>query len=347
MILTKKIALKWLCITIACMLLLAATVTYLFDPFFQYHEPYFGLHKVYYNRDYQVVGSVRNFSYDSVLLGSSVAENFDSEVIDAMYDCNTLKVIRASGSTADLLSYLQLAHEKQDLKNVIWCLDIFALTAPLEVTLASDPAMQYLHTDTILDDATYLFNKDVLFQEIPTYIASSFLHKNVDGKGYDWSEGKVFGAQKALQAYEKPEIALPAQPHDTESEYLQENLRNIEQELSAHPDIRYTILFPPYSKLWWDCGYTNGISDLYFEVIETALPRLCSYDNVDLYYFQADREIVLNLDNYMDMIHYGPWVNQYMLDCIKEGTHQVTLDRVDSVTLEMREVFRDIVAGAL
>ena len=240
-----------------------------------------------------------------------------------------------------------LAHEKQDLKNVIWCLDIFALTSPLEVTLASDPALQYLHTDTIPDDATYLFNKDVLFQEIPTYVASSFLHKNVDRKGYDWSEGKEFGAQKALQAYEKPEHALPAQAHDTESEYLQQNLQHIEQELSAHPNIKYTILFPPYSRLWWDCGYTNGISDLYFEVIETALPRLCSYDNVDLYYFQADRDIVLNLDNYMDMIHYGPWVNQYILDCIKDGTHKVTLDRVDSVILEMREVFRTIVADAL
>ena len=193
---TKKIALKWLCITIACMLLLAATVTYLFDPFFQYHEPYFGLHKVYYNRDYQVVGSVRNFSYDSVLLGSSVAENFDSEVIDAMYDCNTLKVIRASGSTADLLSYLQLAHEKQDLKNVIWCLDIFALTAPLEVTVASDPALQYLHTDTILDDATYLFNKDVLFQEIPTYIASSFLKT--------WTVKDMIGRKGRYSGHKRP-----------------------------------------------------------------------------------------------------------------------------------------------
>ena len=130
MILTKKIALKWLCITIACMLLLAATVTYLFDPFFQYHEPYFGLHKVYYNRDYQVVDSVRNFSYDSVLLDSSVAENFDSGVIDAKYDCNTLKVIRASGSTADLLSYLQLAHGEAGLKECHLVLGHFCPDCP-------------------------------------------------------------------------------------------------------------------------------------------------------------------------------------------------------------------------
>ena len=156
--LNKKNALKLLGILIISMMFLVALATFLFDPFYQYHEPYLGLNRVFNNRDYQIVGSIKNLSYDSVLVGSSVAENFDSDFIDEKYDCNTIKIIRGSGTVADLLHYLNIAHQKQQLKNVFWCLDIFALTASTEVTVDSDETLKYLHTDTILDDATYLFN---------------------------------------------------------------------------------------------------------------------------------------------------------------------------------------------
>lgn len=339
----KQKALKWLAGGIVAMMLAVAGVIYLFDPFFQYHEPYFGLKKVFYNRDYQMVGSIRNLSYDSVLVGSSVAENFNSDYLDEQFDCSSLKIIRASGSAADLLHYLELAHEKQEIKQVFWCMDIFALTSSGEVTIVSDENLKYLHTETMLDDATYLFNKDVLFKEIPHYIASSVMDVNTGGKAYDWSDGKEFSAQQAMKIYNNPAEVLAPQACEVELEFLKQNLENILLEINSHPETEYIILFPPYSMLWWDCGYKNGLGELYFKVLENTLPALADCENVKLYYFQADRDIVCNLDNYMDMIHYRPEINRYMLESVTAGSHQVSGEDVEECLQTMRSTYEYII----
>ena len=154
----KKKGLRRLLLFIAAEFLLVALIVWLFDPFYQYHSPFFGMEAVLNDRDNQMPGTVRNFSYDSVLMGSSVAENFDSSFLDGTYGCRTLKIIRASGSVADLLYYLEMAQERGELRNVFWCLDIPALEASTEVTLRGGDTPGYLHTAGILDDMPYLYN---------------------------------------------------------------------------------------------------------------------------------------------------------------------------------------------
>lgn len=73
---------------------MVALVVWSFDPFYQYHAPFLGIEAVLNDRNNQMPGTVRNFSYDSVLVGSSVAENFVSSFLDETYGCSTLKLIR-------------------------------------------------------------------------------------------------------------------------------------------------------------------------------------------------------------------------------------------------------------
>lgn len=340
----KKKSLKWLVICMVVMMLLPALITYLFDPFYQYHQPFFQLNASLHDRDNQVVGTIRTFDYDSVLLGSSVAENFDSSYLDANYSCQTLKVIRASGSTADLLYYMDMAHANQDLKNVFWCMDIFAITASTEVTLYDDSIPRYLHTNTVLDDVTYLYNKDILFKEIPLSVAYSLMNTNTGGNAYNWAADKTFGPAKAMQAYQKPKEALPPSNISPDKKKLvADNIALIVEEITSHPDTQYTILFPPYSLLWWDCGYTNGISSEYFYVLEELLPALLCCQNATIYYFQDEQNIVCNLNYYMDMLHYSPEINQYMLDCVVAGENQVTNENVDEVLQSMQTTYQYII----
>ena len=69
---------KWfLCGVVAILFLCMATVV-LFDPFFQYHKPLPGLKAVLSDKEYQCVGTLKTFEYDSVIAGSSVAENYNN-----------------------------------------------------------------------------------------------------------------------------------------------------------------------------------------------------------------------------------------------------------------------------
>lgn len=344
----KKRALKWLVFCLITVMLLPAIITYIFDPFYQYHKPFFNLNAALYDRDNQVVGTIRTFDYDSVLLGSSVSENFDSTFLNSQYDCQTLKIIRASGSVTDLLYYMDMAHEEQDIKNVFWCMDVFAITAPTEVTLYDDSVPRYLHTKTVFDDVTYLYNKDILFKEIPLSIANSVLDKNTKGNAYNWAADKTFSPTQAMFAYQKPDTIIPTSDiSETTKTLVEQNISMVLDEITSHPEIEYTIIFPPYSLLWWDCGYTNGISNEYFYVLETLIPELLECENVSVYFFQADTNIVCDLNNYMDMIHYSPAINQYMLDCIVNGKNQVTKDNLTDTINSMYQAFDYIITEAI
>ena len=334
----KKALFVLLCLILAGLLLVGG-ITYFFDPFYQYHKPVFGMDAVLYDRDNQVIGTIRTFDYDMVLLGSSVVENTDSAFLDNVYGGRTLKIIRASDSTADLIYYLDKAHEYQELRRIFWCLDIFALTASEEITLSGEDIPRYLYTESLLDDIPYLFNKEILFQKIPLMFAYHSQGRNTGGHAYDWSEDKEFGASKAMQAYDKPKGVQPQADYSEWRNHLTANMRMIDEEITGHPETEYVMFFPPYSMMWWDSGYVNGLGEGYFAILEQTLPQLLSYENVKVYYFQDQQEIICNLDNYMDMIHFVPDINQYMMQCILDGRCEVTEENVDDVLEHMQQVY--------
>lgn len=113
---------------------------------------------------------------------------------------------------------------------------------------------------------------------------------------------------------------------------ITENLRRIKSRIAQYPNTRYRFLIPPYSMLWWDCAYVNGQRDKMLYVLERIFTELIGLENVEFYFFQDEEEIVCNLDNYMDMVHYSPKVNQYMLEQMAAGNRMVTAgDREDAI----------------
>lgn len=341
----KSISKKRACVRLLALILaelaLAAALVILFDPFYQYHGPLPGMKAVLSDRDNQMAGTIRNFQYDSLLVGSSVAENFDSSYLDDTYGCRSLKVIRASGSTADLLYYIEMAQEDHQIKDIFWCLDLFALDAPLEVTLRGGDTPVYLHTETILDDLPYLFNKEILLEKIPSMLAYSHEGINVDGAAYNWSRGKEFSAQKAMSAYNRAEAAVDAaeqKDFSDKKELISRNISLLTEHIAANPQIRYRFLIPPYSLLWWDCAYVNGDLEERFYILEEALPALLAFENVEVYYFQNEEEIVCDLDHYMDMIHYSPEINDLMLRRMAAGENRVTAEGIEGVIADMRRL---------
>lgn len=339
---TEKKKLLRLAIIIGIELVLILAVVWFFDPFYQYHAPIGGRQEVLYDRDNQMPGSIRNLSYDSVLMGSSVVENCDSTVLDAAYGCDTLKVIRASGSTADLLYYLEMVQKEMEPKNVFWCLDLPALNSDPETTLYGADIPRYLHTETILDDCTYIYNKDILFETIPMTLAYEMQGRNVGGDAYNWADGKEFSAARAMQAYEKPAQPMELQDFTKNLDKISQNIANIEEQIGAHPNTTYRFFFPPYSMSWWDCAYVNGQLEEQFYMLEQTIPMLLSYENVEVYFYMDEEEIICNLDKYMDLVHYSPDVNQYMLEQLCRGKGKVTKENWQQTIQHMRDLVKRI-----
>jgi len=93
-----------------------------------------------------------------------------------------------------------------------------------------------------------------------------------------------------------------------------------------HPETKFCVFVPPYSILQF-----VTIRDVSPEALQTiydfsayAFPRLLSLPNVTLFDFRVAQDITHDLDNYMDLLHYRPMVDQRVLSLLAGGKYRVT-----------------------
>lgn len=315
----------------------------LFDPFFQYHKPLPGLKAVLTDKEYQCVGSLKNFDYDSVIAGSSVSENYNNKWFDDGFNCTSIKAIRSYGATADLCYLLDIAFKERELKYVFYNLDPSALSAEPVTTYESTGCPVYLYDDNYFNDIAYVLNKDVIFEKIPYLIAQSLIGDYDEGNSYNWAQWKTFNSDMILGLYIRKLSVNDMKEEDYYQEQLDGNLELLCSEIEAHSETVFKIFIPPYSMLWWDNIYRNGETESYLYNMETAMEKLLAYENVELYYFLNDRDVVTNLDNYMDILHFSAEINQYICDCLIEDSHKVTLDNYKQIIADSRDFAYEVV----
>lgn len=172
----------------------------------------------------------------------------------------------------------------------------------------------YLYDKNYFNDVEYLFNKGVLFEKIPYMIANSMIGDYDENDSYNWAQWKEFNQDMALGLYlRKAEIA-PMKEADFYQDVLDANIDLIRAQVENHPETRFKIFFPAYSMLFWDNLYRTGDLEAYLYNMEQAIGALIVYDNVDMYYFQDETDIITNLENYMDTLHFSPEINRFMAD---------------------------------
>ena len=320
------------------LLLICVLAVIVFDPFFQYHKPLKGLKAVLTDKEYQCTGSLKTFDYDSVIAGSSVSENYNNGWFDQGFGCKSIKAIRSYGATADLCYLLDIAFEHQDLKYVFYNLDPSALVADAETTYELTGCPMYLYDDNYMNDVEYWLNKGVLMEKIPYLIANSFMGDYDENNSYNWAQWKEFNSDMILGLYiRKPSISEMT-PENYYEDILRENLELLTSRISAHPETEFYVFVPPYSMLWWDNIYREGDTEAYLYNMEQAMKTLLSYKNVKLFYFQNDREVITNLENYMDILHFSPEINHYICDSLIEGKHQINSENYIQNIREMRDL---------
>lgn len=334
----------WFLAAVVFLLLLAAAAVIAFDPFYHYHGPAFGLKAVVTKSEYQCIGTIRNFEYDSVLCGSSTAENYNNGWFDEGFHAKTVKAIKSSATVADLQYYLEEAFAVRQIRHVFYSLDLFALDGDPEKNFVDDSMPLYLYDHNIFNDIKYILNKDVIFEDIPYLLAMNLAGGYDEGSSYNWWQYKTFSKQEALSHYERSGDVVPVLGKEEYQPRVEGNLDLIEETVEAHPDTEFIFFLPPYSLLWWDSVNRNGQLQEYLYGRRRILERLAMYENVRIYDFQSEEDIVLNLDNYMDPIHFSMDINHFMAEETKkiESSYLVTkrnaeekLEKLEKMVMRM------------
>ncbi len=308
------------------------------DPFFHYHGP---LRRFPYQIDNQLSqnpGMAKHMEYDSVLLGSSMTVNFETDWFAEKMGLQTLKLSYNGAYPKDISNIMEMVDLRDgELKQVFWGVDLASYTGGINET--KYPLPDYLYNTSLADDVQYWFNKGVLLD----YILKPLIEQEPTPLS------SVYASEEALQGcysrdYVLANYTIPEKndawfPEDLFIEDLEANLQaNILPVIESHPETRFVVFFPPYSVLYWYEYVQNNQLDAVMYEYQYFMEKLLVYDNVELYFFPGIEEIVCDLGFYADSGHYNQSVNLFMTSCfanemcrISEENYKEELQRMKSM----------------
>lgn len=203
----KRIYIIWIIgtitLTIVAFCLFAAPTIYI-DPLFHYHEPLTNYEYPLNNERYQNDGIMRNFNYNSIITGTSMAENFKKTEADILFDANFIKVPFSGGRYKEISDNIRQAYRAgKDIKYVISSLDYSVLVLEKDAYREGTEYPVYLYNNNIFDDVNYVLNKTILFDQtrnVIKYTQTGNETTNFD-EYVNWSSGYEYGAESVLSTY--------------------------------------------------------------------------------------------------------------------------------------------------
>ncbi len=260
---TKK---KWLVIVISTavvFLLIAGLLTYVIDPFFQFRsrDDQYMIHQTYC-----APGLIKTYDYDTILIGSSMSQNFDMDLFRSELGCNPLKIGIGGMSEDDQVEYIQLANRIGKADTYYLCIDISGYAAH-----SSPKTIKYLMKDDPLSRIQYALSYESWFRFLPVDLAFTAVTKTgrplpasyenrikIDRLGY-WGDQYEYGEDIVLEGRESGAFRVS----DIDTEDLYNRMKAGIDDYFSKLDLtnaNYIFYFPPYSSLFWADAQTSDIS---------------------------------------------------------------------------------------
>ena len=332
-------------LTITLLLLLSiALLTGAIDPFFHYHPPLDSLQYPLNNQRYQNDGIVNHFSYDALITGTSLAENFKTSEFDSLFGVNSIKVTFSGGTYSEITANLQRALEANpNIRYVIYALDEWFLHAGKDLILADGEYPTYLYDRNPFNDVNYLLNKDVFCNR--TLQVLEYTKQGNQTTSFDAYSSWSFptGLQAILPKYNRQEKAPEQIPLSSEeAQNLEENLRqNLLRLAAEYPDTQFLFFFPPYSILNWDNHMQCGTLERNVQALKRATELLLEAENIQVFSFYTDTDICTNLDLYNDTVHYNSQTNSLLLKRMHTGEYRLTKENYQTHWQEVLDFYRN------
>ena len=330
---SKKWFISLISITMVIVILVGALQFYL-DPLLQYGGERGPLTYRTYTEIYCNPGIAKNYDYNAVLLGSSMVENTDINELNELFDCNTIKVTYAGGSSYNHKRILDVCYNSgHKIDKVFWALDEYALTT--DVNTPRWPLPEYLYDENPINDVSYLLNLDVFYYYALFDIKATLKQQSnimmCEGIMVDGDES-LYGKDKALSTISYPMEQMDSKDETYNENKYSENLKNnILPFVEEHPETEFHFFLVPYSIFYWYQQKSEGLLDSDFYNVRNTIAELLSHNNVKVHFFQNEKDIITNMNLYRDYTHYKPAVISWMVGEIKKESHLLSKESYNRV----------------
>lgn len=346
---------KFNCLTLGITLIglcLFALPTIIIDPYFHYHAPVSGMQYILNHERYQNDGITKHFEYDALVTGTSMTENFKTSQVDTLFKTDAVKVPFYNATYKEINDNITVATEYNDsLRLVIRALDGTALINDDKDKMGYDVYPAYLYDRNPCNDVNYVLNKEIFFgstMEDMVFTKQGGVTTTFDDYAY-WGDKRTFERESVIAGYERPEKEDTQILFDGAIEnMIYENVKqNVIDLIEENPQIDFYLFFPPYSICWWDSLDRSGKLQLYLDAEKMTMEMLLRQENVHLFAFETDFEMICDLDDYSDYVHYSAKRNEYILECMKTGEHRITMDNYEEYCESVENYYKSYDYDAL
>lgn len=315
-------------------------VNFLVDPLQQYKKTSL-LKPVFLNERYLNAGLAKSHEYDSIILGTSMSENFLLDDVSSVLGFKApIKLTISGASVHDINKVLETAYEYKKVKNVLCDIHFYSYTGDVgSFSKGVGSLPDYLYDDKVLNDYKYLMNIDTVNLSFRTLRFNLYDKKNIvldKNRMYQWQHifQNNFGVKSLLRGWENR-----AKDFDIKSVKASKSLENLKANfnldilpmIEKHPETNFYLYYPPYSilkfKQFTNRGWFNNALLFKEYVFETVK----KYPNVKIYDFQIAKEITHDLNNYKDISHYYQDISHLILEYIREDKYKVTSSNVNEI----------------
>lgn len=289
------------------------------------------------NARWQNPGMIRNYDYDSVLIGTSRFENFKP----SMFRPAGWKVLKvtASGSMAnEQLDTLSLVLSQGKADRIVLEMSHVSYTAASQRNPSEFPS--FLYQSTLETPFKYLLSYDLLSQSI---FGSKRDETPLDELYVWWPKfesqfGKVQLLRHIADRCRNPLESRGKRPP------TQKYLNRLEHLIATHPQVTFIGVFTPLSAIALgespkrDPAHDPIADRLNFRSQTAAIATRNS--NMILYDYATRAEIVTDLERYKDTGHFDMATTELMaMEIVTQTAPLVDLNSVNAGLLKLREDF--------
>jgi hypothetical protein len=295
----------------------------------------------------QNAGLIQSQEFDTVFMGTSLAIHFRQSDIDRSLGVRSVKLAMTGSNSHEQSFVLATALERRP-RRVIWQMDdwIFrdAPEIDQDIYLPADLYRRnakgiagYLFSGAMARESLWLLTRSIPpLEAVVARLTSDVLFKfqisdvdDINALRPDFDVSKAYNANKALAAFAR--ITDPVRSRFLAEGYVYEAMvRAFERDaidlIAQNPDVTFDIYFPPYSILQFVAMRDASPATLKtaYDFSAYAGPRLTQFPNVRLHDFRGIKEITHDLNNYGDVIHHSPDIDQKVLSWLAAGHHVVS-----------------------
>ena len=332
------------------LVLLLSGLMYIVDPFFQFRvrDNSYMLNPRYVNP-----GLIENYDYDTLIIGSSMTQNFDMDIFRAELGAKPLHVSLGGITPAETVELLELAEAQGRAHTYYIGIDFHSFGAVPQPSHNPD----FLLEQGIFSTARYLLCYEAWFRFLPVDMGFLALNKlgielppkfaqscSIDMLA-NWELGASYGEDVVLAAY-KGSSAVSEVELDGLEQRFEDSFRLLFDCVSAMEE-EIVFFFPPYSMLYWHDADEAGYMDIYLDAKAEFIARAEAL-GCRVFDFQAD-PLCADLNNYKDATHHSGEINDYMTRCFASAEHlsdsrsapelrQQLLDNLESFRAEHRDI---------